>query len=80
MTSKKQSKTTYFIKARLNKPYYLDFSKDKSINEKDWYCSELVWAAYKYVGFDIECVGFNEPGITPRDIKKSDLLKIINYK
>lgn len=33
MTSKKQSKITYFIKAQLNKPYYLDFSKDKFVKD-----------------------------------------------
>lgn len=58
-----------FCKSQLGKNYKLDLRKDTSKNEPDWYCSELVWAAYKSVGVDLETNGmYNEPGVTPRDI------------
>lgn len=58
-----------FCKSQLGKDYILDFKKDTSKNEADWYCSELVWAAYKSVGINLETNGiYNEPGVTPRDI------------
>lgn len=69
-----------FCVSQLGKKYMLDFAKDTSKNEKDWYCSELVWAAYKNQGIDIEVGGINEPGITPRDIKRSDKVKTISIK
>ena len=64
-----------FAVSQLGKKYFLDFQKDCNPNEKDWYCSELVWCAYIRVGFDIEyekkMLGIpfrGEPGVTPRDI------------
>ncbi|MBQ9862641.1 MAG: hypothetical protein IJM28_01905, partial [Lachnospiraceae bacterium] len=57
----------------LGKKYSLDFAKDTSSSEKDWYCSELVWAAYKNQGIDIEVAGNGEPGVTPRDLRNSSL-------
>lgn len=55
----------------LGASYRLDFQKDTEAGQTDWYCSELVWAAYKSQGIDIEVSGNGEPGITPRDIKNS---------
>ncbi|MGN0593641.1 MAG: YiiX/YebB-like N1pC/P60 family cysteine hydrolase [Hominimerdicola sp.] len=71
-----------FCKNQLNKSYKLDLAKDTSVNEKDWYCSELVWASYKKQGINIETKGkLNEPGITPRDILRSDKVAIVfTYK
>jgi len=58
-----------FCIGELGSSYWLDFAKDTSSSETDWYCSELVWAGYKNQGIDIETDNFfNEPGITPRDI------------
>ncbi len=61
-----------FCRSQLGKKYHCDFSHDTSASEKDWYCSELVWAAYKNQGIDIETKGsVNEPGVTPRDIARA---------
>lgn len=58
-----------FCIGELGSSYNLDFAKDTSSSETDWYCSELVWAGYMNQGIDIETDNFfNEPGITPRDI------------
>lgn len=69
-----------FCVSQLGKKYKLDFAKDTSKNEKDWYCSELAWAAYKNQGIDIEVGGLNEPGITPRDIKRCKNVSTISIK
>ncbi|MDK2966591.1 MULTISPECIES: YiiX/YebB-like N1pC/P60 family cysteine hydrolase [Lacrimispora] len=70
-----------FAKSQLGKGYSIDFAKDTSASEKDWYCSELVWAAYYNQGINIETKGsYNEPGITPRDIKNCSKLLIVPIK
>ncbi len=69
-----------FCVGELGSKYSLDFAKDTSSSETDWYCSELVWAAYKNQGIDIEVGGINEPGITPRDIKRSNKVSTVNIK
>lgn len=67
-----------FCVGELGSKYNLDFAKDTSSAETDWYCSELVWAAYKNQGIDIEVGGINEPGITPRDIKRSNKVSTVS--
>lgn len=43
-----------FMEQQIGKPYSLNiFRLNTSINSTEWYCSELVYAAYKYVGIDI---------------------------
>lgn len=76
-----RSKSVDFAISQLNKGYYLDVpNKDTSVNESDWYCSELVWAAYMSQSLDIEVTGIvNEPGITPRDIIRSSDVYEINF-
>lgn len=68
-TDEQRRKAVYFCQQQLGKPYNLDLDHDTKITEKNWYCSELAWAAYKYGGLDIEYGGIiNEPGVTPRDL------------
>lgn len=62
-----------FCIGELGADYELDFQKDTEAGQDGWYCSELVWAAYKNQGIDIEVSGNGEPGVTPRDIKNSSL-------
>ncbi len=64
-----------FCVSQIGKKYLLDFAKETSRDEPDWYCSELVWAAYYNLGLDLETDSLlNEPGVTPRDIKNCDKL------
>lgn len=43
-----------FAKEQFGKPYSLDISRsNSSIDSNEWYCSELVWAAYNYSSWDI---------------------------
>lgn len=71
----------HFCVLELGSAYYLDVgAKDTSHDETDWYCSELVWAAYKNQGIDIEVGGLHgEPGVTPHDILDSDLTYKVAY-
>lgn len=58
-----------FCKEQLGKAYMIDFQHDLDPDQEDWYCSELVWAAYKTAGIDIETTDIlKEPGVTPRNI------------
>jgi uncharacterized protein YycO len=70
-----------FCTSQIDKKYKIDFKKNTKSTEKDWYCSELVWAGYKSVKIDIETtVKPNEPGVTPRDVFSSNKFdKIIRY-
>ncbi len=69
-----------FCTGQLGKAYSLDFGKDTSESEPDWYCSELVWAGYYRQGIDVETNGlYNEPGITPRDIRNSSITLEVSF-
>lgn len=70
-----------FCIGQLGKAYMIDFKKDTSPNEPDWYCSELVWSGYYKQGIDVETTGtYNEPGITPRDIYNSSKVYTVKFK
>lgn len=78
--STQKNNAVNFCIRQLGKNYSLDFAKDSSENEKDWYCSELVWAGYYNQGINIETTGFyNEPGITPRDIYNSSAVTKVTF-
>lgn len=77
-TSNKNSAVSFCV-SQLGKNYNLDLAKDTSKDEKDWYCSELVWAAYKNQSIDIEVSGNGELGITPHDIRDSSKTSTIAY-
>ncbi len=83
ISSSDMTKIINFLVGQLGKKYKMgrlltEDVRGESYNEPDWYCSELVWAAYKYVGLDIEDgnVGY----ITPGDILDSGNTKRISYK
>ena len=79
-TSSKINAAVSFCQGELGSSYYLDFAKDHSSSETDWYCSELVWAAYYNQGIDIEVGGLHgEPGVTPRDIRRCKLTYEVAY-
>lgn len=76
------SNAVNFCIGELGSSYSLDFAKDTSSSETDWYCSELVWAAYKNQGIDLETddLLLNEPGITPRDIIRSSEVYEVSFQ
>lgn len=56
-----------FCRSQIGTAYALDFVKDTSASELDWYCSELVWAAYFNQGVNIENDTIPS-GVTPHEI------------
>ncbi|WDV44154.1 YiiX/YebB-like N1pC/P60 family cysteine hydrolase [Clostridiaceae bacterium M8S5] len=78
-TAENKNNAVEFCKSQFGKPYILDFAKHTSADTKSWYCSELVWAAYMREGINIETqYWLNEPGVSPRDISRSDKVTLIN--
>ncbi|MBO4506925.1 MAG: hypothetical protein J5728_10905 [Lachnospiraceae bacterium] len=73
-TSSQKASAVSFCIGQIGKGYWLDLldGPDTSEYENDWYCSELVWAAYKNQGIDLETTN-NSPGITPKEIRDSSL-------
>lgn len=78
-TSTQINNAVSFCAGELGSSYALDLAKDTSSSEKDWYCSELVWAAYKNQKIDLE-TSAGEPGITPHDIFNSTKVSVVSYK
>lgn len=93
--SKIIKKALTFVKKQLGKDYNLNVKNDSiSSKNKNWYCSKLVWAAYKNYKIDIagkikkkvkllgseKWITVREPGITPREILAcKKLKKIVKY-
>ena len=79
VTSTQINNALDFARSQLGKPYKLDFKKNTSASEKNWYCSELYWASYYNQGINLEKpIGINEPGVTPRDLYYSETFTYIN--
>lgn len=79
-TSSQKNAAVSFCRGEVGSEYRLDLAKDTNSSETDWYCSELVWAAYKNQGIDIEVGGSHgEPGVTPHDILDSSITYIVSY-
>jgi uncharacterized protein YycO len=78
-----QSRFEHFIHQQWHKEYelrYLGTTKKTSINSDSWYCSELAWAAWLYIGYDIErpssFLNWSDPGVTPLDIVRDNKNKV----
>lgn len=70
--STQKSNAVSFCVGQIGKGYGLDLGHDTSTDEEDWYCSELVWAAYKAQGIELE-TNSTLPGITPHELRDSTL-------
>ena len=62
-----------FCVSQIGKSYFYDGKKDTESTQEDWYCSELIWAAYKNQGIDIEN-DTNSLGILPVEINSSTMV------
>lgn len=74
-TDENALKAINFAKAQVGKPYNLDIRRlNTSIDSESWYCSELVYAAWKYAGIDIGVKDgkYLQLGCLPSDINNSD--------
>jgi uncharacterized protein YycO len=54
-------KAIEFAESQIGKPYLITFPKDPCPSSKEWYCSELLWAAYLHQGIDIDKNAWNFP-------------------
>lgn len=72
-----------FCKTQLGKPWFLNLTHSYSSDTGSWMCSQLVWAAYRNQGVDIECNGGpgGEPGVTPHDItENSSMVTHVDFR
>ncbi|MCH5351004.1 MAG: hypothetical protein J1F39_03440 [Clostridiales bacterium] len=84
----KHSQLLEFLEKQLGKNYSLDiFRQNKSIDSTKWYCSELAWAAFNYVGIDIGQLNGtplggsgNSGGCLPITIEMSDNTYRVNIQ
>lgn len=74
-TESKVSDAIYFSTKQIGKPYALNtFRLNTNIDSASWYCSELVYASWKYAGIDIGVKNgqYLQLGCLPSDIGNSD--------
>lgn len=68
LTSTQRTTIVTYLNNQVGEPYAFSLKT----NENSWYCSKLVWKAYKQVNIDIDYDGGAE--VTPTDILNSPLL------
>jgi uncharacterized protein YycO len=69
-----------FAEGQIGKPYKGPDFKDPSFDSKEWYCSELVWAAYFSQGIDLDVNGWKSPHfVTPLEICWDDDVEMYTY-
>jgi len=62
-----------FIIGQLGKPYSIELAKSYSSENANWYCSEIIWAAYYHQGYNLDDEDLNT-SVTPREIIQSPLV------
>lgn len=50
LTLSEQNNICYFLEQQLGKAYSIHSPLNTSINATSWYCTELVWCAYEFIG------------------------------
>ena len=73
-----RDKAVNFCISQLGKSYSLHTPKHSSASSTSWYCSELVWAAYKNQGIEL----LNTPtkdDVKPDDLYASNKTTIVSY-
>jgi len=70
-----------FMIAQLGKPYEIALWKNADASNPDWYCSELIWAAYYNQGIFLDIDDNDDHGsyITPREMIASPLVELIIF-
>lgn len=65
-----------FVIDQLNKPYEIALWKNADASNPDWYCSELIWAAYYHQDIFLDIDDNNNHGsvVFPKEIIQSPLL------
>lgn len=70
-----------FMISQLGKKYEIAVHKNNSPDNEDWYCSELVWAAFYHQGIYLDEDDNDQFGsiVFPREIKKYDHANLIMH-
>ncbi len=75
LTAEQRDYITNFWEVQIGKPYQGEWweypNKDSDINSSEWYCSELIWAAYYNSGIDLDSDSYWTV-ITPQEIYDSE--------
>lgn len=66
-----------FILSQLGKPYAVEYGKSFSSDSPNWYCSEIIWAAYYLQGLNLDDDNLDSP-VTPREIIESSLVSLVS--
>lgn len=77
-SEEQRNNAVVFCISQLGKAYALHTSKRSSASSDSWYCSELVWAAYKNQGIEL----LNSPAketVLPDDLYSSNKTSIVGY-
>ena len=80
ITTEQINKIAEFAQNQIGKPYNTNFIKKEE--EESFYCTQLVWAAYKAAGIEIDFNAneINDYGVVlATDIYKSPNLKLVKY-
>lgn len=69
-----------FVVNQLGKPYEIALWKNADESNPDWYCSELVWAAYYHQGILLDIDDNNNRGsaVLPKEMIQSPLVEQIH--
>ncbi len=70
------NKAAYFAEKQVGKPYAMGVL-ETSINSENWYCSQLIYAAWKYAGIDVGAKNAGET-FTGLACMPSDILTAYN--
>ena len=80
ITAEQINKIVEFAQKQIGKPYNTNFIKKEE--EESFYCTQLVWAAYREAGIEIDFNAneINDYGVVlASDIYKSPNLKLVKY-
>ncbi len=77
-TDAQRSSAVNFCVSQMGKGYLLHTPKHSAASSESWYCSELVWAAYKNQGIELLNTPTKED-VTPKDLYLSNKTTIIAY-
>lgn len=68
-----------FVIGQLGKPYDIELTKNADVDNDDWYCSELIWAAYYHQGIFLDVDDNDNHGslVTPRELIQTSFVEQI---
>lgn len=81
LTRDQQERIKYFAKSQLGDDYSFNYGDKKTdFNAESWYCSELVYAAYNYAGYNLHNMDrvWRDDFVESEDFVKTPLIRKID--